>query len=48
VICVLHALVRLPFSKVKGAKIHFDRCLSAHQDALSATKGMTRDYIIAG
>ncbi len=38
VICVLHALIRLPFSNVKGAKIHFDRCPGTHQDVLSATQ----------
>jgi hypothetical protein len=31
VICVLHALVRLPFSKMKGAKIHFNRSPGAYQ-----------------
>src|SRR5258708_27453334 len=31
VICVLHALVSLPFSEMKGAKIQFDRRLGAHR-----------------
>src|SRR6266853_2683968 len=31
VICVFHALVSLPFSEMKGAKIQFDRRLGAHR-----------------